>query len=161
MAKKSLSEKELLFVHEYVSNGFNGTAAYAKAYEIAEEKKDTAASGAYRLLKNTSIQEAIDQEEGSYKALAREMDMDRKEILQELKRIVWGKQKVILKSGDVVEVENDGKTKNSAITTLCKLTGDFSSEKREIDFTTDRKIDTKNLTEDEIKALQATLLSEM
>jgi len=161
MAKKTLTEKDLLFVHEYVSNGFNGTKAYQKAFEIDDDNKDSAYKGAYRLLKNPNIQEAIDQEEGSYRALAREMEMNRTEILKELKNIIWGKVKIPTKSGDILEVENDGKTKNAAINTLVKLTGDFQPEKKEVDFSTERKIDTKNLSEDEIKQLQATLLGEL
>lgn len=161
MSKKTITEKDLLFVHEYIRNGFNGTQAYMVAFELAEEQRESAAKGAYRLLKNPFIQEAIDQEEGSYRALAREMAMNRKEILEELQRIIWGKSTVLTKAGMPIEIENDGKTKVNAINTLVKLTGDFSPEKKEIDFSTERKIDTKNLSEDEIKALQATLLGEL
>jgi hypothetical protein len=160
MAKQTtLSEQELVFVHEYVRNGFNGSASYKVAYQ--EEDQAKASHGAYRLLKKPLIQDAIEQEEGSYKALARELEMDRKAILQELKDIIWAEHNFVTKKGDVVAIQNDGKTKNAAIVTLCKLIGDFSPEKKEVEFTTEKVIDTKNMTKEDIELLQAALLKEM
>jgi len=162
MKKQVLTEQELKFVHNYVSNGFEGTAAYAKAFDIDTEKDSSkASSGAYRLLKKVVIQDAIDFEEGSYKATAREIGMGRIEVLKELKDIIWGKRVALTKKGDAIEVGEDGKTKIAAINTLVKLTGDFSPERKEVEFSTDKKIDTKNLTDKELKELQAALMNEM
>lgn len=164
MTKRSLDEKELKFVHEYVSNGFNGTKAYLAAFELdGEDEKDrrAAGTGAYRLLKKQPIQDLIDVEEGSYKALAREMEMDRKEILKEIKNIVWGERIVLDKKGEQVKIGEDGKTKIAAINTLIKLTGDFTPEKREVDFGSGKKIDTSNMSDEEIKELQDSLLNEL
>ena len=161
---KALTEQDLRFDHEYVSNGFKGTQAYLAAFGLdSENEKDkrTAGSGAYRLLKKPQIQDAIDNEEGSYKALAREMDMSRKDVLNELKDVIWGQTKVVTKKGDVIEIENDGKTKVAAINTLIKLTGDFTPERREVDFSSAKKIDTSNMSDEAIKELQDSLLNEL
>lgn len=163
MKTNNITEQELNFVHEYVSNGFRGKDAYLAAFQKeGEEMKDTKAySGSYRLLKKQIIQDAIDAEEGSYKAKAREMDMSRSDILSELKNIVWGSRKAITKDGDEIEVTEDGKTKIAAINTLVKLTGDFSPERKEVDFTQETKIDTKGMTPEKLKELQAALMDEM
>ena len=77
---KILSEQELAFVHEYVSNGFNGSKAYKAGFKLCDSEKEdgVARTSAYRLLKKPIIQDAIDAEEGSYKAMARGMEMSRK-----------------------------------------------------------------------------------
>ena len=159
-----ITEQELKFVHDYVSNGFKGTKAYESAFEIKpkdDKERNKIGGRAYRLLKTQIIQDAIDTEEGSFKATAREMDMGRKEILGELNKILFGSQVRIDKKGEQIEIEEDGKTKIAAINTLCKLTGDFSPERKEVDFSPSRKIDTKNLSKEEIKAMQESLLNEM
>ena len=151
------------FVHEYVSNGFNGSQAYKAGFELGDSDKEDAVArtSAYRLLKKPVIQDAIDAEEGSYKAMARGMEMSRKEILKELKEVIWGERVMLDKNQVQITVGEDGKTKIAAINTLVKLTGDFSPERKEVDFSATKKIDTKNLSEEEIKELQATLLTEM
>ncbi len=163
MKKDKISEQELEFVHEYVSNGFKGRQAYEVAFKLSEKDIEDKKGyyGSYRLLKRQIVQDAIDMEEGSYKAKAREIDMSREDILQELKEIIWGKRTIVTKEGAKVDIGEDGKTKIAAINTLVKLTGDFSPEKKEIDFTQEKKLDTKNMSEEELKALQATLMNEM
>ena len=161
MKNKKITEQELKFVHEYVSNGFKGREAYKVAFGLEKKDNENASKGAYRLLKKQIIQDAIDSEEGSYKALAREMVMNRNEILNKLKDIVWGTRVAVTKDGTKVEIEEDGKTKIAAINTIVKLTGDFSPERKEIDFTQEKKIDTKNLTEEQLKEMQAALMNEM
>ncbi len=53
-----LSPKWVMFLDEYMNNGFNGTKAYIKIYEIQNHK--TARAAAARLLANGSIRAEID-----------------------------------------------------------------------------------------------------
>lgn len=55
--RKGLRNEWILFIDEYMRNGFNGTKAYEKVYQVSY---DVANASAPRLLANVSISEEID-----------------------------------------------------------------------------------------------------
>lgn len=157
--QRTLDDKEKAFVKEYVENGYNGTLAVQKIYNVGKDV--TACTRAIQLLKNKRVQEAIDQTENSFKRIARDMNLDRQSILVELKKIILGKQLVILKNGNVAEIEFQAKDKIAAITLLVKLTGDYTPERKELEVTINEGINITNMNEFEIIALQKVLLAEL
>jgi phage terminase small subunit len=144
--KTSLTPKEQLFVNEYVTNGYNGTKAYMKAYDT--DNDNVAAVNACVLLKKEKIQDALEVEEGGFRQIARQHKADKVAIVKKLQEIIFG--------------DFDGKTIISAINTLAKLTGDFAPEKKSVhveDAIGD--VDTKNMSPEQLEELKKTLLSQM
>jgi len=56
-----LTKKQEIFVYEYLTNGFNATQAYLKAGYKAKNE-NTAATSAYKLLRNPKIKKKIQEE---------------------------------------------------------------------------------------------------
>lgn len=57
LEEKGLKLQWILFIDEYLQNGFNATKAYRKVYKCS---KKTAESASYRLLDNVGIKKEID-----------------------------------------------------------------------------------------------------
>lgn len=143
---KNLSIRELQFVEEYLSNGFNGSRAYQVAYKT--DNTDVAKAEAWALLRKPKIQDAIESSERSYRQLAREMEMDRRSILKVLIKIIK---------------DDDVKEKLTGINTLAKLCGDFAPEKREIhlDYESKLNIDLTKLSGTELLELKNKILADL
>ena len=76
--------------------------------------------------------------------------------------LIFGTTTVVTKTGNIVEIPNDGKTINAAINTLCKLTGDFAPEKSIVSIneeSDDR--DLTQMTEEQLIELKAQLLKDL
>lgn len=141
----SLTSKELLFVQEYVVNGFNGKRAYMKAYKTDNE--NLASTEACKLLKKAKIQNALEIEEGGFRQIARQHGLDRQAIVKKLKDLIDSKE---------------GKTVNAAIVILARLTGDFSPEKKVLEVeSTLGNIDISKLDKEQLEKLKASLLLEL
>ena len=142
----SLTSKELLFVQEYVVNGFNGKRAYMKAYKTNNE--NLASTEACKLLKKAKIQNALEIEEGGFRQIARQHGLDRQAIVKKLKDLILGSE--------------EGKTVNAAIVILARLTGDFSPEKKVLEVeSTLGNIDISKLDKEQLEKLKASLLLEL
>lgn len=76
-----LNEKQKIFVSEYLKD-FNGTRAYKVAYGVENEK--TAASNAWRMLRNADIQKAIQEKANEH---LEEIDVDTNYIISNIKEI--------------------------------------------------------------------------
>lgn len=78
---KELNEKQRIFVSEYLKD-FNGTRAYIVAYGVENEK--TAASNAWRLLRNADIQKAIQEKANEH---LEEIDVDTNYIINNIREV--------------------------------------------------------------------------
>lgn len=155
-----LTPKERLFVEEYVVNGFNGKRAYMKAYNSNNE--NLSSTEACKLLKKQKIQDALEAEEGGFRQIARQHKLDRAAIVQKLYDLIYGTTLVKTKLGEFIEIPQDGKTINSAIVTLARLTGDFSPERKILEVENGLSdIDVTKLSKEELEELKASLLSEL
>jgi phage terminase small subunit len=56
----SVKDKHILFVQEYLSNGFIGSQAYKKVYNVSDR---VAEASAPRLLRNVSVRKMIEEEQ--------------------------------------------------------------------------------------------------
>lgn len=144
MKNNNLTIRQLKFVEEYVKNQFNGSLSYRIAFGTDNHKVSTVEAS--KLLKLPKIQDAIEATEQSYRHLAREMRLDRRSILLEIKNVI--------KNGKPME-------RLSAIKLLCTLKGDFKPIKQVIDFSCNTKIDTTKMSEAELRELRDQLFSEM
>jgi len=146
MQKNKLTIKELRFVEEYVGNSFNGSKAYQISYQT--ENSNLAKAEAWKMLQKHKIQDAIMLTEKSYKQLAREMRLDRRRILIMLRQVIKG---------------NNAKEKLAGINILCKLTGDFSPKKEEvqIEYESSFDIDISKLSKKELLELRDKILANM
>lgn len=81
MAK--LSKKEISFINEYFTNGFNGTKAYRKVFKSCKTDK-TARTLASRLLTKDGVKEEIERRQ---KELKEKSDIKREDILNDLRII--------------------------------------------------------------------------
>lgn len=144
---KNLTDKEIGFVEEYITNGYNGSRAYQVAYST--DNKNLAKAEAWAMLRKPHIQEAIEASEKSCRQIARENGLDRKSILLELKKIIKG--------------NFSARERLAGLNTLLKITGSFSPVKTEIDFSFNerKKIDTSNMSLEEIKQLGYKIAAEM
>ena len=143
---KNLTFKELKFIEEYLTNGFNGSGAYQVAYET--DNRDVAKAEAWALLRKPKIQFAIEDSEQSYRALAREMKIGRKNILKEV----------------IVVVKSDNhKEKLAGINLICKLTGGFSPERKDvsIEYESNFNVDISKLSKEELLALRTEILASL
>lgn len=159
---EKLNQKESNFIENYVSNGFsNATEAYIQSYET--NNRNTAKKEAHKLLQKNKIQKGIEQAEFGYKHLARAHGVSRVNIILKLKEIIMGKKEIIDESGKTIqEPKYDGKTINSAITTLCKLTGDFAPQKQEIEIeSSGLDVDVSKLNPEELEELRLKLLANL
>jgi hypothetical protein len=134
---KNYTDNELEFVKNYISNGYNGAKAYREAYSTNNQA--VAKAEAWRLLRKPKIQELITASEKSCRQIAREIKLDRKRVLLELKKIIKGNY--------------SARERLAGINILCKVTGAFSPDRSEVDihFSEERKYDTSKMTEQQIK----------
>lgn len=79
----NLSKKELSFINEYFTNGFNGTKAYRKVFKSCKTDK-TARTLASRLLTKDGVKEEIEKRQ---KELKEKSDIKREDILNDLRII--------------------------------------------------------------------------
>ncbi len=132
-------------MEEYLKQGFNGSKSYQIAYQT--DNREVAKAEAYKLLRMPKIQDAIEATEQSYRGLAREMALDRRSILLQIRDI--------MKNGKPM-------ARLSAINTLCKLKGDFAPQRQEIDFyESGSTVDITKLSSEEQDELRQKLLSEI
>lgn len=123
-----MNEKQKRFVIEYLKD-FNGTRAYKEAYNCSDEVARRSAS---RLLTNVDIQKAI--QEQSKKQLE-EAEISVNDIINELKAIAFSK------GTDYAQI-------------VTKITNEGTEEEpKMIEYKTVELVDTKNLTENQKKAI--------
>lgn len=146
MKNEKLTIKELKFVEEYVNNGFNGSKAYQVAYET--NNLNYAKAQAWKNLRKIKIQDAITQTEKSYRQICRELQLDRKKILLEIRNVIRS---------------DNAKEKLAGINLLCKITGSFAPEKKEVqlEYESSFDIDITKLSKTEILELQNKILTSM
>ena len=126
-----LTQKQALFVSEYLKNGGNATQAYLKAGYKAKDEKVACTAGT-RLLRNVRISRAIADR------LELEEDFEIKRAIRILDMCMEPKR-VYNMDGSPKEDENgngvfcfDSKGANGALTIIAKIRGKFV-EKRQID----------------------------
>jgi phage terminase small subunit len=78
-----LTEKQRLFVEEYLANDLNATKAYKNVYK-AVKKDETAAVNASRLLRNANVQAYLKARQAR---LQKRLEITQERVLQELARI--------------------------------------------------------------------------
>lgn len=76
-----LNKKQKIFVSEYLKD-FNGTRAYKAAYGVENER--TAASNAWRMLRNADIQQAIQEKANEH---LETIDVDTNYIIRNIKEV--------------------------------------------------------------------------
>jgi len=152
---KKLTEKNLAFCEQYVANGYNGSAAYAIAYE--NDNPNTCSTEASKMIKDPLVQEKIKAIEGDYRILGYSMGIDKKLILN-----------ILFEQFQATKVTKDGVCKdniaiNNAINTWAKLTGEFAAEKQEI-VTTDTSgldKDPSKLSDEDRERMKQEILKEL
>lgn len=133
-----LTQKQALFVSEYLKNGGNATQAYLKAGYKAKGEKVACTAGT-RLLRNVRISRAIaERQKQRNERLQLEEDFELKQAIKILKMCSEPKQ-VYTPFGEKMKDEDgnyvfmfDSKGANQALTTICKLRGKFI-ERKQID----------------------------
>lgn len=133
-----LTQKQALFVSEYLKNGGNATQAYLKAGYKAKDEKVACTAGT-RLLRNVRISRAIaERQKQRNERLQLEEDFELKQAIKILKMCSEPKQ-VYTPFGEKMKDEDgnyvfmfDSKGANQALTTICKLRGKFI-ERKQID----------------------------
>ena len=133
-----LTQKQALFVSEYLKNGGNATQAYLKAGYKAKDEKVACTAGT-RLLRNVRISRAIaERQKQRNERLQLEEDFELKQAIKILKMCSEPKQ-VYTPFGEKIKDEDgnyvfmfDSKGANQALTTICKLRGKFI-ERKQID----------------------------
>jgi len=156
---KQLNNNQLAFCEEYVKNGFNGAKAYRNVYE--QENKQVCASEAYKMLRDPRIQEEINNVLLSFRVVGFEVGIDRKVIMEAIKRMMSA-TKPLAKDGEVISEVPDWQAINNAINTYAKLTGDFATEKKDVLVTgVVGTEDVKNMTPEERREYKDALLREL
>lgn len=133
-----LTQKQALFVSEYLKNGGNATQAYLKAGYKAKDEKVACTAGT-RLLRNVLISRAIaERQKQRNERLQLEEDFELKQAIKILKMCSEPKQ-VYTPFGEKMKDEDgnyvfmfDSKGANQALTTICRLRGKFI-ERKQID----------------------------
>lgn len=133
-----LTQKQALFVSEYLKNGGNATQAYLKAGYKAKDEKVAGTAGT-RLLRNVRISRAIAERQKKLSdRLELEEDFEIRKAIQVLEMCMEPKR-VYNMNGTPKEDENgngvfcfDSKGANGALTIIGKIRGKFV-EKRQID----------------------------
>ena len=131
-----LTQKQALFVSEYLKNGGNATQAYLKAGYKAKDEKVACTAGT-RLLRNVRISRAIaERQKQRNERLQLEEDFELKQAIKILKMCSEPKQ-VYTPFGEKMKDEDgnyvfmfDSKGANQALTTICKLRGKFIQRKQ-------------------------------
>lgn len=133
-----LTQKQALFVSEYLKNGGNATQAYLKAGYKAKDEKVACTAGT-RLLRNVRISRAIaERQKQRNERLQLEEDFELKQAIKILKMCSEPKQ-VYTPFGEKMKDQDgnyvfmfDSKGANQALTTICRLRGKFI-ERKQID----------------------------
>lgn len=133
-----LTQKQALFVSEYLKNGGNATQAYLKAGYKAKDEKVACTAGT-RLLRNVRISRAIaERQKQRNERLQLEEDFELKQAIKILKMCSEPKQ-VYTPFGEKMKDEDgnyvfmfDSKGANQALTIICRLRGKFI-ERKQID----------------------------
>lgn len=157
---KKLTKETILFCEEYIRNGYKASKAYAIAHPDAND--NTCAAGASKLLKDKRVQEEVERIEGSYKTLAFDSGIDKKTILEIIKKMLYADKLVITKAGEKV-YEPDYTARNNAIITYARLTGELT-DKKKIEIEEKESIedmDLDNKTDEELKELQKKILEQL
>lgn len=145
---KNLTDKEKRFVEEYVSNGYNAAKAFRSVF--GPSSLEVSKVQGWKLInRKPHIQEAINASEKSSRQISRELNLDRKSILLELKKIIKG--------------DYSARERLAGIHLLLKITGAYSPNKTELDinFSDKKKIDTTGMTFEEIQQLEYKIASEI
>ena len=153
---RPLTDLQLAFCEEYVRNGFKRIDAYCFAYQL--DNRVNASSSANALLKNPKIISKIEEIEGNYKTVGREVGVDKFFVLEKLKLLLNAK-KPFYYNGQKVEDIDDYGAINAAITTYAKLTGDFAPEKTEVKINEQTDFDPEKMTEEEIEEKKKEILA--
>ena len=141
------------FAEEYVKNGYNGAKAYRDAYD--NDKKSVCASEAYKLLRDTRIQDEIERVEGSFRLIGLKEGVNKKTIVKVLAEMIKATKEG--KRGDVP----DYTARKDAITLFAKLTGDFK-ERKELTVKGDESaIDPTKMTKEELAKAEKEILDEL
>lgn len=148
----ALTSKQSSFCEQYIANGYNGTEAYAIAYET--DNRNMASVEATRLLKQKDILDRINEIEGEYRIVGHKLEINKKFIMERILDMMSA-TKIIYHQGTRIDEVPDNVAINNAIGTYAKLVGDFT-EKKEVKF--DRKdlsgIDVTKLSEEEKEELR-------
>lgn len=133
-----LTQKQALFVSEYLKNGGNATQAYLKAGYKAKDEKVACTAGT-RLLRNVRISRAIaERQKQRNERLQLEEDFELKQAMKILKMCSEPKQVYAPFGEKMKDVDGnyvftfDSKGANQALTTICRLRGKFI-ERKQID----------------------------
>lgn len=133
-----LTQKQALFVSEYLKNGGNATQAYLKAGYKAKDEKVACTAGT-RLLRNVHISRAIaERQKQRNERLQLEEDFELKQAMKILKMCSEPKQVYTPFGEKMKDVDGnyvftfDSKGANQALTTICRLRGKFI-ERKQID----------------------------
>mgnify|MGYP000727432863 FL=1 len=133
-----LTQKQALFVSEYLKNGGNATQAYLKAGYKAKDEKVACTAGT-RLLRNVRISRAIaERQKQRNERLQLEEDFELKQAMKILKMCSEPKQVYTPFGEKMKDVDGnyvftfDSKGANQALTTICRLRGKFI-ERKQID----------------------------
>lgn len=133
-----LTQKQALFVSEYLKNGGNATQAYLKAGYKAKDEKVACTAGT-RLLRNVRISRAIaERQKQRNDRLQLEEDFELKQALKILKMCSEPKQVYTFDGDKMRDADGnyvftfDSKGANQALTIICRLRGKFI-ERKQID----------------------------
>jgi len=110
------------------------------------------------MLKDPRIVARLEELEGDYKSLGRQMGVDKKRIIEKIK--VGLEATKISREG---ESSPDYIAINNAVNTWAKLTGDFSPEKKEVKFKDEGGLqgDPKKMTKEELLEAKEQILKEL
>jgi len=152
--RNNLTEKQLGFCTEYVSNGYNGAQAYKVAYK--QDNYDTCKAQAYYMLRLPQIQEGIKNAELDYRVTGHGVGINKEAVLSVIKRALNAKRAT--KDGE----EYDYNAQLKAIEVYAKLVGDFSPEKKSVVFDDiSDNVDVSKMTPEERDAYKAKILAEL
>lgn len=133
-----LTQKQALFVSEYLKNGGNATQAYKSAGYKAKDD-DSAAVQASKLLRNGKVSRAIaERQKQRNDRLQLEEDFELKQALKILKMCSEPKQVYTFDGDKMRDADGncvftfDSKGANQALTIICRLRGKFI-ERKQID----------------------------
>ena len=156
---RNLTEKQSRFCEEYVKNGYNGLAAYKLSYE--QPRDNVCASEAYKMLKDPRIVEEISNVEGSFGLIGKMAGLDKKAIVNILKRMTEAK-KVIYDKGQRIDEVDDWTAINNAITTFAKLSGEFTEKKKiTIEDNSEVDFDPTKMSDEEREELRERLMKDL
>jgi len=153
-----INDNHKKFCEEYVLNGYKGGPAYKVVYQ--NNNANTCRVEAYKLLKLPKIRDYIEFIEGSYRAIGKEVGINKESILEKIKGMLQA-EKPIYFQGRLIESIPDWTAINAAITTYAKLVGDFAPEESKITLEEGTDVDLSKLTDEEKEVLKTKILKEL